>query len=446
MKSLPQGYELYEGKILKKCKEGQKRNPVTKRCRNIKTKSPKIPTGYEVYDGKILKKCKEGQYRNPVTKRCRKGKNDRPQKTSTPKQPKMFVKKTTSPKIKQTAISPKITIKKQTSLKKPNCKRIAIMNERNSCYLDSLMVSLFHHNNDILKRIMLNSSINYSQHKNLKRSAEEILAELKKIQSFINDDRLDKSEQTCKHFRKLLDNYQKEYGRTFPNRNLEDNNWVTRQSEPIQLIQFLNVMFNFPDTTVTHNKKWGSLYTNLTKDKIDSIKKTSTPLRLNEIKSTFIDNIPIDELYGKDKLYIRDYYPVKTVTNEYKGSDAWVVDNMRYKTAIEQIEIMSAPVLFIHINRLIDLGDSLEKLETKIIPESRITMKSGTILKLQSIIIHWGTDAGGHYTCLYKCNHTWYEYDDLQSKSNTIGSLQDVANYKHGTYLKNCTDLVYTMI
>jgi hypothetical protein len=306
------------------------------------------------------------------------------------------------------------------------------------------MVALFHHNNDILRRIILNSPINYSEHQKLKACAEEIMLELRKIHRFVIDNSTDKVEQTCKHFRKLLDNYQKEYVKTFPKRHFEDNDWISGQADPIQLIQFLNVMFNFPNTTKTLNKKWGSLYINLTKDKIDTIKNTSSPLRSEEYRSSFIDNIPIDELYGKKKLYIKDYYPTQTVINEYKDSDAWVVDKMRYKTAIEQIEFIKAPVLFIHINRLIDLGDGVEKLETKVIPESRIITKSGTTLKLQSMIIHWGTDTGGHYTCLYKCNHTWYEYDDLRSKSKTIGTLQDVANYHNGVYLANCTDLVYT--
>jgi len=459
MKSIPEGYELYEGKLRKKCNKGQVRDPITKRCRKIKEKEQKksIPEGYELYEGKILKKCKEGQIRDPTTKRCRKVKNDKPSKKSSSKKepkkssankqpvkktsPKMLAKAKVSPKL-----SPKITIKKQSPVKKPSCKRIALMNERNSCYLDSLMVALFHHNDDVLRNIILNSPVNYSDHRNLRQCAEEIRGELKKIYEFVQDQKPEKKEQTCKHFRKLLDNYQKEYKKAFPNRNLEDNNWTTRQSDPIQLIQFFNIMFNFPITTKTQNKKWGSLFVNLTKDKIETIKKTSTPLRFAENKTSFIDTIPIDELFGKDKLYIKDFYPIQTVINEYKDNNAWVVDNMRYKTGIEQIEFINAPVLFVHINRLIDLGGEVEKLETKVIPESRITLKSGTTLKLQSIILHWGTDAGGHYTCLYKCNHAWYEYDDLHSKSKLIGSLQDVANYRNGIYLKNCTDLVYTQI
>ena len=41
MNKIPEGYELYEGKILKKCKEGQKRDPITKRCKKIKEDKPK---------------------------------------------------------------------------------------------------------------------------------------------------------------------------------------------------------------------------------------------------------------------------------------------------------------------------------------------------------------------------------------------------------------------
>ena len=181
MKSIPEGYELYEGKLRKKCKEGQVRDPVTKRCRKIKEKEQKksIPEGYELHEGKLRKKCKEGQIRDPITNRCRKVKNDKPNKKSSPKKepkkssnnkqpvktsPKMLPKAKVSPKV-STKLSPKITIKKQSPAKKSSCKRIALMNERNSCYLDSLMVALFHHNDDVLRNIILNSPVNYRDRK-----------------------------------------------------------------------------------------------------------------------------------------------------------------------------------------------------------------------------------------------------------------------------------------
>ena len=63
-------YSIIDGKKYKKCKEGQIRNPLTKRC----VKSKIINENYSIIDGKKYKKCKEGQIRNPLTKRCVKSK------------------------------------------------------------------------------------------------------------------------------------------------------------------------------------------------------------------------------------------------------------------------------------------------------------------------------------------------------------------------------------
>ena len=71
-------------------------------------------------------------------------------------------------------------------------------------------------------------------------------------------------------------------------------------------------------------------------------------------------------------------------------------------------------------------------------------MSSGKELKLNSMIIHWGTAEGGHYICLYKCRHQWYLFDDMSHKSEHIGTLDKVIRYNNGIFLKNCTDLVYT--
>ena len=61
MKKVKDGYELVDGRVLKKCAQNQIRNPITKRCNTKK----KIPDGYEYVDGRVLKKCNAQQIRNP---------------------------------------------------------------------------------------------------------------------------------------------------------------------------------------------------------------------------------------------------------------------------------------------------------------------------------------------------------------------------------------------
>ena len=96
-------YEIIKGTKYKKCKEHQERHPKTLRCRNKLIAKP----GYEVINQKNYKKCKDNQERHPKTLRCR------------------------------------------------NLKNICYNNMLeydgiNSCYIDSLLVSLFTSDNDIV--------------------------------------------------------------------------------------------------------------------------------------------------------------------------------------------------------------------------------------------------------------------------------------------------------
>jgi ubiquitin C-terminal hydrolase len=58
------------------------------------------------------------------------------------------------------------------------------------------------------------------------------------------------------------------------------------------------------------------------------------------------------------------------------------------------------------------------------------------------MIIHYGSNTGGHYTCLINpIDDLWYEYDDLSSKLKKIGTLDDVKENRD--YTKNIVGLIY---
>jgi len=62
------------------------------------------------------------------------------------------------------------------------------------------------------------------------------------------------------------------------------------------------------------------------------------------------------------------------------------------------------------------------------------------------MIIHHGSNVNsGHYTCLYKCNNKWYEYNDMDSSGiKKIGNLSDVT--KNKDYTKNIVGLIYSKL
>jgi hypothetical protein len=434
MKTIPSGYELINGRILKKCTSEQVRNPKTLRC----NKKRKIPSGYEIIDGKIMKKCRADQVRNPKTFRCNKIKKTIKHSSSrvSPKASSKVSPKA-SPILKP--ISPRTSY--HTILNE--CNDIKILNENNSCYLDSLLVSLFHKQNPYIYNLLFMSAINYRSHKKLYDKALEIRQELQKIYLIITGIQPPNTYQYCRSLRKMLNEYKVLYNKEFPKNRLDDTNWQRTQAEPLQTLQFFNIMFDFPYTSEIITRRWG---TNKKLNKEVYKEVTSKPPVSQSInKSIFIHTIYNEDLYNKKSIRMKDFYPSRLLINDFSEKDLWKpTKDLAYKTKIEKISIQNAPLLFIHVDRLIKdhYSDSEEKLETIVVPEAQIKLKDNT-LALQSIIIHLGSAHGGHYICLFKCNVQWYEYDDLSKHISLIGSLDDVYKYNHHFYMKNCTDLIY---
>ena len=428
MKKIPRGYELVDGRILKLCKPNQERNPITKRCNKVKA----VPRGYEMVDGKLFKKCKDNYVRNPKTRRCIKRRPKSPPKTP-PKTPPKSPPKT----------PPKSPPKTPPKSPKRDCKVIKILNENNSCYLDSLLVSLFHKRNSHIFNIIFKSPIAHTDNSVLKKKAQEIRDELQEIYLLISGIKNSDKYKYCKNLRKLFNDYKKLYTKTYPNRPLDDNNWQQDQSEPMQTLQYFNIMFDFPFTTNRTFKRWGT-NDKLTKEGLKNILTTS-PLTLEERKEIFISTIEKDDLHAKDKIYVKNMYPSKISISRFDKKNLWQPQpNKFYKTKIEKATYMDAPFLFLHIDRLIVDPDTkyVEKMPAAVIPDDYIRTKTGK-LELQSIIIHHGSENGGHYTCLIKCDNEWWEYDDLSKKTQFIGKLHDVISHNSHYYVRNCTDLVY---
>ena len=467
MRSISDGYEFINGRKLKKCNSDQERNPITLRC----IKKKKLATSeYEIIDGKLMRKCKPNQIRNPKTLRCNKIKDtlakkpkvqptvqpkvqpkvelkiNVPKFPASPKKPHVSPKKIPSPLPKRSqspkrrSPSPPRSPKAKVVLQE--CNDIKILNENNSCYLDSLLVSLFHKPNPYIYNLIFMSPINHTNHKKIYEKALEIRQELQKIYLIITGIQSSSNYQNCKSLRKMLNEYKDLYNKEFPNNKLENINWQRVQAEPSQTLQYFNIMFNFPVTSEIVTKRWGT-NAKLTQEVYKEV--TAKPhISETHLKSIFVHNIYNEDLQNKASIKIKDFYPNRLLLTHFSKDNLWKPSkDLAFKTKIEKISIQEAPILYIHIDRLIKnyYGD-VDKLETVIVPEAQINLKNNS-LKLQSIIVHIGSAIGGHYICLFKCNDKWYEFDDLSKHVSLIGSLNDVYKYNDHFYVKNCTDLIY---
>lgn len=334
------------------------------------------------------------------------------------------------------------------------CNNIVLKNANNSCYLDSLFVALFHHDNIFIQNAIFKNEINKGN-KDLENIANKILDELINIYNLIANTLEEKEVQICVNIRKLFNNYKDLYMKLYPkNTSFAYINYERDQTEPVEILNILTIIFNFNSIVKLNTSKWGTNY-NIEPD-INSIIKNK-PINSKKHEETFTQYIHYNDLLGKKLINIKDFFPVRTdITHFEKEEYFWRPDDkdpsIKYSTKIEQIEIIDTSLLFIHIKRLIKnnengYGDEEEilndtiKLDTKVIPEKKIILKSGKILKLYSIIIQNGINIEGHYICLYNCNDVWYKYDDIGPKIDKIGTINDIIN--HDTYLKNCTDFLY---
>ena len=317
-----------------------------------------------------------------------------------------------------------------------NCSNfINILNNKNSCYLDSFLIALFHDSNDYIKSLFLESEpINY-KNKELNILALNIKDELNKIYNIIINDNNKIKKNYCTNLRKFFQNY---YNIKYPKNTIQ---WKKEQLESLDVINILNIIFNIKKDNKILYKSYGS----------NSVKKTiilkNSKLINNDISNNDITTIiPVEKLLDGKPILIKKMFPNYTDDIIFDKNNLWKPTlNESYIRKIDKITYLSAKLLFIHINRNNYLDGTGTKILTKVIPSLNIKLKENkSSLYLRSMIIHIGNyNQGGHYICLYECKGKWYIYNDLTPKVKLLGSFDDLCNYNNSFYLENCTNLLY---
>lgn len=282
-------------------------------------------------------------------------------------------------------------------------KKIAINNEiihlfwdKNSCYLDSILVSLFH-NKDIE---LINYPLINFKNDVLNNKANILKNELLKIYEIIAERKINKTEK-CSLLRKYINDFYKKLIKIYPDKIIieKKENWIDSQLDIFDFLNLYDKIFNIPNNITI--KEGNNIY-----------------------KSNLFYNIPNDLLLNKNKVFINKILPSFKIKNN---------------DLIIQTTILKANKLFLKFFR----NMFYYKLETKIIPAKTLKLKDNNFyLHLTSIIIHYGDYGGGHYICLYKFNDKWFEYDDTNHSPTYIGSLNKII--KNDYYISNIVGLLYS--
>lgn len=299
-----------------------------------------------------------------------------------------------------------------------NCKNIFIKWSNNSCYIDSLLVALFNKKNKKIEELLFKSKINDYGFVKLNILGYKIRKELLKIYKIITNQLLLTSKYTCTDLRVLLEKYYKYLIKINELIIDKNDNWLYSQLDIYDFFELLIKIFKISDNILKIRDGNNVIYSNL--------------------KSL----IPIDFIYNKKELKIKDIYP--KYIHKYKlDKDNIYIDKNGNKQLyyIKKYEILKGDIIFISIYR--NIGETIKN-DIKIIPCDVIKLKENTFnLYLSAILIHYGSKTNnGHYITLYKCNDMWYEYNDLEKNITFIGKLRNIN--KNSEYTKNIIGLIYT--
>ena len=166
-----------------------------------------------------------------------------------------------------------------------------------------------------------------------------------------------------------MQDYKKKYNKAYPNNTIDQNNWQNEQSEPVQTLEFLNIILNFRDTTTIKMSNWG------TNNRPTKNILKNTPITTRKQKNSIIYRISCEN--GKKILNISDKIPSNVSITKFDKNNMWKPSsNTKYKYKVEDVEIISAKLLFVHIDRLIydKNANDIIKLETYVKPANKIIL------------------------------------------------------------------------
>jgi hypothetical protein len=268
--------------------------------------------------------------------------------------------------------------------------------DRNSCYMDSLIVAINNSNPELFR----------SKLRNIEKSNERLIKYQKNIKEEI-DEIINNKREKCNILRDKIDKFYKELIKINSKIKILDRNenFINSQLDIFQLMELFDYVYD--------------------------IKKDLKMIDgNNEITTSFDINVPIDLFIDKDEIKINKYFPKYNIKYNLENG----------KIFKKSVEIIKANKLMIKIYR--NLG--YKKLETRVKLSSSLKIRDNrNKLKLTSIIIHYGNNRGGHYITLYKFEGYWYEYDDMKDNVRKIGrSIRDIND--NDKYTSNIVAILYS--
>jgi hypothetical protein len=279
----------------------------------------------------------------------------------------------------------------------------------NSCYIDTMLFTLFHQRNiPFVQDIFETKST----------KTRKIQKELMRIYKRIHRKRPTQKKLMCKKLRKMFQGASKKTTDA-SSTSLGENNyeWTYKQQEPYDVIQFLSTYFNLPNNIPVRFQT-----------------KTDVRTEYNNFVAVLIGAYELNPTGTK----LSDFIPSKVEEFEANGVSYRNVSTIQYTKAF-----------MVHVNRKVS---PTKKSTMPLKPTKYVTLRSdGTKKRLYctAIILHEGSAMGGHYTCVFRhTNGMWYLYDNMDHdrQYRLIGKWKALLNWRRSRVLSLSTDLMYNEI
>ena len=298
-----------------------------------------------------------------------------------------------------------------------DCTKLGFLhNIGSSCYLDSVLFSLFAIQNDFIDNQILFNSIKHHKENVVKTTSPVKDYNLRKlIQNWLiaitRSIRMTNNIKECSGFRSVMKKCQI---------NGMPNFGEPGQQEAGEFLIYLLKLFKADECAKTKTTTYA------TNSLANYVRKKDliTTSKISNKKASII--ILIDSFILKEKQHIKNsihnFLNQKMDSGELDKKNLFRYKNKNYKRFIQHVEFKDSPYLIFWAQRAFPITNTV--LDTKVIPNKKITLQSGRVLKLNSIIVHIGSINSGHYITYFRYNKTWYNYDD------TSYSIQKIGNYK----------------
>ena len=260
----------------------------------------------------------------------------------------------------------------------------------NSCYIDSVLQSLFIVPNDFTN-MLLTTPIQNSTSCDVKG----IQTELNRIVNTIRNNAKTDKVTNVTRLRQLM--------QTCPE---SDELWNTSLHDAGEFLQYLLDLF--PNTNIATkqvitygtNDLGANIYdkvqTSVTEDTDASVIITIDPFTLLQFESAVSTQDLITITHDSGEL------ESPLVPDEGPGA------GQKFSRQLSEMIIIDSPIIILNVLRNNPLDED-QVITTNIIPEEKIILKSGKKFNLSAIVIF----RPAHYVCYYKCNTNWYFYNDL---------------------------------